>query len=288
MTISPRPHFTIHLPGRAPLVLGERTLVMGIHNVTPDSFADGGQYAAGEGAVARAHQMVAEGADIVDVGGESTRPGAAPVDEAEEMRRVLPVIQALAPRLGVPISVDTCKAAVGREALARGATIVNDVSNLAHDTGLAAVVARTGAALVLMHNRGTSREMYKQAIYGDVIVEVIAELREGIRRAEAGGVGAEQVIVDPGLGFAKKAEHTYAVLARLDALSTLDRPILSGPSRKSFVKAPLGEREPSGRDWATAAAVTASVLSGAHIVRVHNVRAMVDVVRVADRIRQDG
>jgi dihydropteroate synthase len=288
MTIAPRPHFTIPLPERAPLVLGERTLVMGILNVTPDSFADGGEYAAAERAVARAHQMVEEGADIVDVGGESTRPGAAPVDEAEEMRRVLPVIQALAPRLGVPISVDTCKAAVAREALARGAAIVNDVSNLTHDAGLAAVVARRGAALVLMHNRGTSREMYKQAVYEDVVRDVIAELREGLRRAEAGGVRAEQVIVDPGLGFAKKAEHTYAVLARLDALSALGRPILSGPSRKSFLKTPLGEREPSGRDWATAAAVTASVLAGAHIVRVHNVRGMADVVRVADRIRQDG
>jgi dihydropteroate synthase len=165
---------------------------------------------------------------------------------------------------------------------------VNDVSNLTHDAGLAAVVARRGAALVLMHNRGTSREMYKQAVYEDVVRDVVAELREGLRRAEAGGVRAEQVIVDPGLGFAKKAEHTYAVLARLDALSALGRPILSGPSRKSFLKAPLGEREPSGRDWATAAAVTASVLAGAHIVRVHNVRGMADVVRVADRIRQDG
>ncbi len=287
MTIAPRPRFTIPLSGRAPLVLGERTLVMGILNVTPDSFADGGQYAGVERAVARAHEMVSEGADIVDVGGESTRPGAAPVDEAEEMRRVIPVIDALVPGLTVPISVDTCKAAVAREGLARGASIVNDVSNLTHDPDLAVAVSASGAALVLMHNRGTSRDMYERAVYTDVVDEAIAELREGLRRAEAGGVPAEQVIVDPGFGFAKKAEHTYAALARLDAFSALGRPILSGPSRKSFLKAPLGERQPSERDWATAAAVTASVLLGAHIVRVHNVRAMADVARVADRIRQD-
>jgi dihydropteroate synthase len=288
MTIAPRPCFTIPLPGRAPLILGERTLVMGILNVTPDSFADGGQYAAVEQAVARAQEMVHKGADIVDVGGESTRPGAPPVDEAEEMRRVIPVIDALAPALAVPISVDTCKAAVAREALARGASIVNDVSNLTREPDLAAAVAESGAAFVLMHTRGTSRDMYKQAVYTDVVDEVVAELREGIQRAEEHGVRAEQVIVDPGFGFAKKAEHTYAAIARLDAFSALGRPILCGPSRKSFLKAALGDREPSERDWGTAAAVTASVLLGAHIVRVHNVRAMADVVRVADRIRQDG
>jgi dihydropteroate synthase len=229
--------------------------------------------------------MIDEGADIVDVGGESTRPGATPLDEDEELRRVLPVIERLASAAGVPISVDTYKAGVARESVARGAVIVNDVSNLQYDPELAGAVARTGAALVLMHNRGRSRDMYREADYLDVVDTIGRELEEGMQRAELAGVPPDAIIVDPGLGFAKRARHTYDTLAGLDRLARLGRPLLAGPSRKSFLEAPLGDRPPVDRDWGTAAAVTASILGGAHIVRVHNVRAMADVARVADRIR---
>jgi dihydropteroate synthase len=285
MTIAPRRHFTIPLPGRAPLELGDRTLVMGILNVTPDSFADGGRHFDVERAVARGLEMVAEGADIIDVGGESTRPGAAPVDEEEELRRVLPVVERLVQATPVPLSIDTYKARVAREAVARGAVIVNDVSNLRYDERLGGEVGASGAALVLMHNRGRSREMYREAAYHDVVGETARELRDGLQRATAAGVAFDRIILDPGFGFAKRAGHTFEALAGLSRLAALDRPILAGPSRKSFLQAATGERSPDDRDWATAAAVTASVLSGAHMVRVHAVRQMLDAIRVADRIR---
>ncbi|MGH9410918.1 MAG: dihydropteroate synthase, partial [Vicinamibacterales bacterium] len=203
----------------------------------------------------------------------------------EELRRVIPVVDGLAARVSVPISIDTYKAPVAREALARGASIVNDVSGLQFDADLGGVAARHGAALVLMHTRGRSKDMYGRAVYDDAAADVAAELGEALARAERAGVPRDRTIVDPGLGFAKRAEHSYAVLARLDRIAALDRPILVGPSRKSFLKAAIGEREPADREWATAAAVTAAVLSGAHIIRVHGVREMVDVVQVADRIR---
>jgi len=258
---------------------------MGILNVTPDSFADGGVHYDVDRAVEAGVRMAAEGADIVDVGGESTRPGAEPLPEDEELRRVLPVIVQLAARVNVPISIDTYKAAVAREAIARGASIVNDVSGLQYEPDLGSVAADTGAAIVLMHTRGRSKEMYDLARYADAPAEVVGELSKAIDRALHAGVPRASIIVDPGLGFAKHAEHSYQVLGRLGELMSLDRPILSGPSRKSFLNTALGERSPSDREWGSAAAVAASVLLGAHIVRVHGVRAMVDVVRVADRIR---
>jgi dihydropteroate synthase len=282
--IAPRKPYSLPLPGGRTLALGERTLVMGIVNVTPDSFADGGERFDAARAVADGLQMIEDGADILDVGGESTRPGAAPLPEGEELRRVLPVVEGLA-AAGALISIDTYKAVVAREALARGAAIVNDISGLQFDSALASAVAETGAALVLMHNRGRSDEMYRLAVYGDVAAEIAAELEQAMARAAAAGVRRESIVLDPGFGFSKRAEHTYEALARLDRLAALDRPILSGPSRKSFLRAAIGERDPSGREWGTAAAVTASVLLGAHIVRVHGVRAMADVARVADRIR---
>jgi dihydropteroate synthase len=280
-----RRHYSLPLPGRRTLALGERTLVMGILNITPDSFADGGLHFDTDRAVAAGLQMVADGADILDVGGESTRPGADPVGAEEEMRRVLPVVERLAAETPAVISIDTYKARVAREAIARGASIVNDISGLQYEPELAKVVAETGAALVLMHTRGRSRAMYELAAYDDVAAEVARELEASIGRAAAFGVPREAIVVDPGFGFAKRAEHSYEALARLDRLAVLDRPILSGPSRKSFLKEALGERAPSEREWGTAAAVAASVLFGAHIVRVHGVRAMADVVRVADRVR---
>ena len=257
---------------------------MGILNVTPDSFADGGRHFGADRAVAAGLQMVADGADIIDVGGESTRPGADPLPETEELRRVIPVIERLASRVSIPISVDTYKASVAREAVAAGACIVNDISGLQYDAALGSVAAETGAALILMHTRGRSSGMYELAQYGDVGREVARELHTAMERATAAGVSVESLILDPGIGFAKRAEHSVEILARLDTVLELGRPVLSGPSRKSFLRAALGERAPIDREWGTAAAVTASVLNGAHIVRVHGVRAMVDVVRVADLI----
>jgi dihydropteroate synthase len=282
---APRRRYSVPLPNGATLVLGERTLVMGVINVTPDSFADGGHFLDPGRAAEAALRMEAEGADVVDIGGESTRPGAEVVDAAEERRRVEPVFQLLAGRIGIPLSIDTYKAQVAVAALDLGAVIVNDVSALRYDSALTHVLASRGAAVVLMHNRGRSREMYREAEYADVAREVSEELRERVAFAEAAGVARERIIVDPGIGFAKRAEHSLALLAHLRELETLDRPVLVGPSRKSFLKAAIGERDADQRDWGTAAAVTSAVLLGAHIVRVHAVAEMVDVVRTADAIR---
>jgi dihydropteroate synthase len=261
---------------------------MGVLNITPDSFSDGGVRFDPARAIEDGLRMLEEGADILDVGGESTRPGAEPLLAEEEMRRVLPVVEHLAER-GAIVSIDTYKAAVAREAVARGAVIVNDVYALRGDAGLASVVADTHAAVILMHNRGTSsRDMYHAATYEDAAREVARELGEAVASAVAAGIDRASIIVDPGIGFAKRAAHSYEVLARLDELAALDRPILCGPSRKSFLREALGERAPDEREWGTAAAVAASVLFGAHVVRVHAVSEMADVVRVADRLRAAG
>jgi dihydropteroate synthase len=267
------------------LELGARTLVMGIVNVTPDSFADGGLRMDPARAIEDALRMVEEGADILDVGGESTRPGAEPLPAEEELRRVLPVLEGLAGRARVPISIDTYKARVAEAALDRGAAIVNDISGLLYDPALGSVAARHGAALVLMHHRGRSADMYRHAQYDDVTDDVSSELSARMDAAVASGVPRDRIILDPGLGFAKRPEHTYAALAGLDRLAALDRPILVGASRKSFLREAIGDKPPGERIWATAAAVTAAVLAGAHIVRVHDVKEMVDVVRTADKIR---
>jgi dihydropteroate synthase len=277
--------YDVPLAGGRLLRLGERTLVMGILNITPDSFSDGGVHLDVGRAVESGLMMVSEGADILDIGGESTRPGADSVGLEEEMRRVLPVIEGLAGRAGALLSIDTYKAAVAREAVARGASIINDISGLQYDPGLATVARETGAPLILMHTRGRSRDMYSLAIYENVVADVRRELQDAVARADAGGVPRESIILDPGLGFAKRPEHSFELLARFSELAALGRPLLSGPSRKSFLKQALGERLPGEREWGTAAAVTASVLEGAHIVRVHDVKAMRDVVRVADRLR---
>jgi dihydropteroate synthase len=282
--VSLRPHFTLSLPGGRSLVLGPRCLVMGILNVTPDSFADGGLWTDPSRAIDAALRMEAEGADFIDVGGESTRPGAEALSQDDELARVMPVIDALAGRLQIPISIDTYKAAVAERAIAAGAAIVNDISALEYDPALSAVVASTGAALVLMHNRGRSRDMYREAQYGDVVAEVRDELAARVRTAVAAGIRREQLIVDPGIGFAKHATHSLALLARLPELAALGLPVLVGPSRKSFLRLALGDRAPSDRDWGTAAAVATAVLGGAHIVRVHDVKAMADVARTVDGI----
>jgi dihydropteroate synthase len=283
-----RSHFTVPLPNAARLELGGRTLVMGIVNVTPDSFADGGLRFDPDRAIAGALQMERDGADLVDIGGESTRPGAAPLPAADELARVAPVLEGLRGRLRVPISIDTYKAEVADRAIDLGAAIVNDISALAYDPALAGVVARRGAAVILMHNRGRSADMYAEAHYDDVVGEISQELRTRAEAALAAGIPRGRIILDPGFGFAKKSEHTLEALAHLPRFLELGYPVLSGPSRKSFMRVALGDVPPVERVWGTAAAVTASVLLGAHIVRVHDVREMVQVVRVADAISAAG
>ena len=262
--------------------------VMGIVNATPDSFSGDG-LTDQQAAIARGLAMAEAGAQIVDVGGESTRPGAEPVDAKTELARVMPVIEAISGRLRIPISVDTYKAVVADAAIEAGAHLVNDVSGLLYDPSLADVVARRGASIVLMHMRGRSKDMYDQAEYVDIARDVAAELRARVEAAVAAGVPLTSIVVDPGVGFAKRPAHSYGVLARLPEIAdAIRRPVLVGPSRKSFLRDAAGGADASGRDWTTAAAVAAAVLNAAHIVRVHAVGPMVQVVRAAEEIRQAG
>jgi dihydropteroate synthase len=256
---------------------------MGVLNVTPDSFSDGGVYRRPEDAVAGGLSLFEAGADLVDVGGESTRPGSARVDAEEERQRVVPVVRGLRERGAGPISVDTTKAAVARAALDAGADLVNDVSGLRFDPGLAPLLAERGVPVVLMHLRGDFSAMHREPRYEDVMGEVVAELGTALARGEAAGIPRERMIVDPGIGFAKDAGHSLEALRRLPELTALDRPVLVGPSRKSFLGTVL-DRPVGERLWGTAAAVAASVLGGAHIVRVHDVREMAQVARVCDAI----
>jgi dihydropteroate synthase len=281
---SQRKPYALALPSGETLRLGRRTLVMGILNVTPDSFADGGVHFDAARALDAALRMADDGADIIDVGGESTRPGAAAVGAEEEKRRVLPVIEALAARVKTPISIDTYKSDVADAAFEAGAAIVNDISGLVYDPALGSVASRRRMPIVLMHTRGRSTDMYSQAVYADPVREVIDEIGQRVAYALSCGIPREQIVIDPGLGFAKRAEHSFATLAGLPRLAALELPILVGPSRKSFLKEAIGEASPLEREWGTAAAVAAAVLLGAHIVRVHAVRAMTDVVRVVDRM----
>ena len=286
MIATPRSIFNLPLPGRDPLALGLRTLVMGVLNVTPDSFSDAGKTFDPAHAVERALAMEADGADLIDIGAESTRPGAEPVEAAAEWQRLRPVLKGLARRLRIPISIDTYRAVTARRALDEGVAIVNDISGLRYDAGLGEIVAARGAALILMHTRGRSRDMYVEAQYDDVVAEVTRELQRSIERAVGHGIPLDRLVVDPGFGFAKKAAHSMTTLAHLASLTSLGRPILSGSSRKSFLTSATGPLNPNARDWATAAAVTSSIMSGAHIVRVHRVAEMVHVTRVADAIRE--
>jgi len=268
-------------------MLGERTLVVGILNVTPDSFSDGGRLAGVEAAVARGLVLFEQGADWVDVGGESTRPGAARVAPEEEVRRTAPVVEGLRRRGAGPLSIDTSRAEVARAAIDAGADVVNDVSGLAFDPAMGALVAERRVPVVLMHLRGGFESMHRAPAYRDVMGEIVAELGSALGRAVAAGIPRERTIVDPGIGFSKDAAHSLEALRRLDELVALDRPVLVGPSRKSFIGRVLGG-DAAGRLMGTAAAVAASVLLGAHLVRVHDVREIVQVVRVADAIRGDG
>ncbi len=264
---------------------GPGPFIMGVLNVTPDSFSDGGRFLAAEAAVARAQQLAAEGADIVDIGGESTRPGAPVVPEEEEIARVVPVIERLrAARFPVPISIDTRKPAVAGRAIAAGAAMLNDVQALA-DRDLAEVAARAGVPVVLMHMRGTPEDMQTRARYRDVVAEVTSELLAALERARSAGIPPERTILDPGLGFAKTAEQNLTLLKRLGELRGLGRPLLVGPSRKSFIGkvtgAPVGDRLPG-----TLAAVSACVLAGAEFLRVHDVAPARQAALTASAIRE--
>jgi dihydropteroate synthase len=277
-----RRRFTLRAGGRE-LVLGERTAIMGIVNVTPDSFSDGGAFLDPEAAIAHGLRLAAEGADILDVGGESTRPGAAPVPADEERRRVVPVVRGLAARCALPISVDTTKAAVARAALDAGASIVNDVSALRFDPSLGPVVAAAGAALVLMHMQGDPRTMQVEPRYDDLLGEVRGELAAALARAAAAGVDPARTLVDPGIGFGKTLAHNLELLGRLGELAGLGRPILVGPSRKSFIGKITGA-PPAGRVEGTIAACCLAAARGAHAVRVHDVAAVRRALAVADAV----
>jgi dihydropteroate synthase len=263
----------------------DRPLVMGILNVTPDSFSDGGQFFSLEAAVAQARRMRDEGADIIDVGGESTRPqGATPVAADEELRRVIPVIAAIAESLPeIVISIDTVKAGVTARAIAAGARVVNDVSGFRLDPGMGEICARSGAAVVLMHSRGTVSEMgtYAHAQYTDVIDEVFGELRESVQRAEHAGVAPECIAVDPGLGFAKRSEHSLDVLAAIPELASWGYPVVVGASRKRFVGEIVGVQDAASRVHATVGANVAALHGGARIFRVHDVAANRQALDVA-------
>jgi dihydropteroate synthase len=257
---------------------------MGILNVTPDSFSDGGRFTDPDAALAHGLGMVEAGADIIDVGGESTRPGAASVPAAEEARRVLPVIASLAGRSGAVLSVDTTKASVARAALEAGAHIVNDVSALTFDPDMVHVARESNGGVVLMHMRGSPLTMQADPHYADVVAEVAAMLRERVAAAVAAGIDRRRLAVDPGIGFGKTVAHNVRLLRRLDALAGLGLPVLVGLSRKSFLGALTG-RDVPGRTAASVAGMLMAVLNGAHIVRVHDVEATVDALRVAEALR---
>ncbi|OLB72813.1 MAG: dihydropteroate synthase [Nitrospirae bacterium 13_2_20CM_2_61_4] len=270
------------------LTLGERTLVMGVLNVTPNSFSDGGKFLDAKRALRHAIAMQRDGADLIDIGAESTRPGSEGISVAEESGRLLPVLQALRGKLNIPISVDTQKAAVAEIALGAGAEIINDISGLRTDPELARLAAEHKATLILMHIRGTPRTMQKGPFARDVIRDVIRGLRQSISTARKYGVPCSQIVVDPGIGFGKSYAQNYQLLAKLSELAKLDYPLLVGTSRKSFLGMTLaknGKPAPAKeRIWGTAATVAASILNGAHIIRVHDVKEMKQVAIVTDAL----
>ncbi len=269
---------------RREMILGERTLIMGIINVTPDSFSDGGRFASPEEAVEEGIRMAEEGADILDIGGESTRPGSDSVSPEEEMRRVVPVIRGLASRICLPLSVDTMKASVAKGALSEGAEIVNDVSAMGFDDDMAKVVADSGAAVVLMHMRGVPKSMQAGDLsYRSLRGEIIAYLKERIKRGGDVGIDPTRIIVDPGIGFGKTTEDNMRLIKYLGEFRILGRPILVGASRKAFIGRVTGS-EPAERDEGTAAAVTAAILNGGQIIRVHDVAKMKKVATMADAL----
>jgi dihydropteroate synthase len=278
-----RKRFRLRLPSRT-LLLGERTLVMGVLNVTPDSFSDGGMYFDADAAVARALEIERAGADILDIGGESTRPGSEGISAAEEMRRILPVLEKLRGRLGIPISVDTSKAEVAEAAARQGAEILNDVTTLRSDPRLAEVASEHKLPLIVMHMRGEPPTMQKKPFAPSVLRDVATGLRSAVVIARRAGVAKSQIVIDPGIGFGKSAAQNFELLQKLPELARLGYPLLVGASRKGFLGKALGGAPEDGRLWGTAAAVAASILGGAHIVRVHDIAQMSQVARVTDAV----
>ena len=266
------------------LDLGGRTHLMGILNVTPDSFSDGGLFAGHAAAVEHAREMAGQGADIIDIGGESTRPGAESLSDEEELRRILPVIERLKAEIATPLSVDTYKSTVAAKALRAGASIVNDISGLRFSPDMARVVADQGAAVVIMHIKGTPRDMQLNPVYGDVIGEISGYLEEGIDIARNAGIARDKIMIDPGIGFGKTLAHNLEILDRLDEFRALGAPIVLGTSRKRFIGTVLNIPEPKDRLEGTAATVALGIRQGAGIVRVHDVGPMVKVARMTDAI----
>lgn len=278
-----RKKYKLRLPSRT-VVLGERTLIMGVLNVTPDSFSDGGLFLDPDSAAARAFEIEAAGADILDVGGESTRPGSQGISAEEELCRVIPVLERLRTRLQIPVSIDTSKSEVAIAAVHAGAEIINDVTALRIDPRLAEVARQRRLPLILMHMRGEPRTMQSKPFARDVLDEVTTSLRRAAAIALRAGVLKSQLVIDPGIGFGKSWAQNCELLERLPDLARLGYPLLVGPSRKTFIGQTLGGAAKDARAWGTAAAVTASILGGAHIVRVHDVAEMIQVARVADAI----
>lgn len=289
--MKPRKTFRLKLKSST-LLLGPRTLLMGVLNVTPDSFSDGGKFFDPQKAVDQALAMERDGADLLDIGAESTRPGSQPVTSAEELLRLLPVLRALHPLLKIPISIDTRRAEVAEPALAEGAQIINDVSGLRHDPKIAHIAAKHRAPLILMHMRGEPGTMQKKPFARDVLRDVTRGLRASAEQALRAGVSKSQIVLDPGIGFGKSFEQNYELLRSLPRLAALGYPLLVGASRKGFLGATLASdgkpAPPQERIWGTAATVTASILNGAHIVRVHDVAEMVQVARVSDLLLPAG
>ncbi|MBI5631962.1 MAG: dihydropteroate synthase [Nitrospirae bacterium] len=272
---------------RFSLDLSMKTHVMGILNVTPDSFSDGGLHFDASAAVEQGLRMVSDGADILDIGGESTRPGSEPVSVEEELRRTIPVIKALAKKVAVPVSIDTYKAEVARQAIAAGASIVNDISGLRFDPEMPKVIAHEKVPVVIMHIKGRPKEMQQDPRYEDLIPEITDYFRISIRLAKKFGIPDDLMILDPGIGFGKTFDHNLEILNKLDQLALLEKPLLVGPSRKAFLGKILGNVPASDRLEGTAAAVAVSIMKGANIIRVHDVKEMARVAKVVDAIRRE-
>ncbi len=272
--------------GQHRLLLGDKTLIMGVVNVTPDSFSDGGLFMDRDRAVARGEALAAQGADLLDVGGESTRPFSEPLSAGDEIARVIPVVRELARRLTIPISVDTTKAAVARAALENGAALVNDISALRFDPEMASVVQEFGVPLILMHMQGIPRDMQTRPHYQDLLGEIRAFFEERLVYCRAGGLLQERLILDPGIGFGKTLLHNLTLIKEVNFLQDLDCPLLIGTSRKSFIGRLTGQENPREREWGTGATTAIAAWQGAHILRVHDVDSARQVLAVTDALRE--
>ncbi len=263
----------------------QKTYVMGILNITPDSFSDGGKFFERTSAIRRALQMAEEGADIIDIGGESTRPGSEPIPIEEELKRTIPLIEFLVKKINIPISIDTYKSEVAKKALDAGASMVNDISGLRFDSLMKSVVAQYKVPVVIMHIKGKPKDMQQNPVYEDLISEILTYLKESIDMAITAGISQDKIIIDPGIGFGKTFEHNLEIIHNLQKFAVLGKPILIGPSRKAFIGKILGDIPPGERLEGTAATVAISIMNGANIIRVHDVREMARVAKVAYAIK---